>query len=268
MSVFSRKRAAPTRAEYERSFAAFGRWCSDSDELALPASREAILGYARFLRGSVSPASIRTRLAAINAAHCDQKKTAPIDRRLWGDLAHALKGQPEGERKKFGLVDMDLSRLLSSCGDQKPNDIRDRAIMLCSRHAALTISQVIELSMADLEWTDRGCRLRIDPPRELVRIQDRWSVCPVRTLKRWLAVDGRVAGPVFSITRMGVQRMMERRMSAVGLDRVKYSHISLRFGMWVDLAHAGKDTREIARTYGVSVDQLAKILERHGSRSG
>ena len=104
----------------------------------------------------------------------------------------------------------------------------------------------------------------MDPLRELVRIKDRWSVCPVRTLKRWLAVDGRAAGPVFGITANGVRRMMEHRLKKVGLDRVKYSYISLRFGMWIDLAYAGKDTREIARTYGVSVHQVAQILERHG----
>ncbi|HYW48815.1 MAG TPA: hypothetical protein VE959_38480 [Bryobacteraceae bacterium] len=55
-----------------------------------------------------------------------------------------------------------------------------------------------------------------------------------------------------------------RRLKRARLDRVKYSHISLRFGLWVDLACAGTDTREIARAYGVSVNEVAHILERHG----
>jgi hypothetical protein len=58
--------------------------------------------------------------------------------------------------------------------------------------------------------------------------------------------------------------MIERRLKAAKLDLVKYSHISLRFGMWVDLASVGKDTREIARTYGASVKEVAEILDRHG----
>ena len=48
-SVFSERRAASTRREYVRRFACFQTWCEDSDECAMPASRETMLDYGRYL---------------------------------------------------------------------------------------------------------------------------------------------------------------------------------------------------------------------------
>ena len=265
---FSPVRKPLTRAQYERQFAEFQQWCANSDAgPPLPTSRETVLAYVQHLvrMGRLGRCAIRTRLAAINAAHRDKKKTAPIDARLRRDLVRVLRRRPEGDRQKYGLTDSDLCRLLATCGREKANDIRDRAIILCSRHAALTRGEVVALSMADLEWTGRGCVLRIDPPRELMR-QKTSLVCPVRALERWLAVDGHRTGLVFhSANAGGVSRMIMRRLESAKLDRMKYSHVSLRFGRWVDLACAGTETREIARAYGVSVSEVAKILERHGA---
>jgi integrase len=154
--------------------------------------------------------------------------------------------------------------------------IRDRALLLIGFAGAFRRSELVSLTMADIEFVKQGVTLRLQfsktdqegQGRRIAIPHARGAVCPVLALQQWLEVSGINDGPVFrSVTRHGVisdtpltpqsvALVVKERAFAVGLDPANYAGHSLRAGLVTSAAQLGVSSWKIRAQTGHKSDAM------------
>ena len=232
-------RAPGTRAKYEAEWAAFGRWCRERGHPALPASPGAVAVYLSALADRhLAPSTIGRILAAIGHHH-------------W------LAGVVAPHKGEGGTVIADVLA-----------DVRDRALVSFGMASALRRSELVALTVAGLERTPDGLRVRVVRSKTdqegrgtVIAVPDGRRLNPVAHLNAWLARAGTGEGPVFrslvngrvgsALTDQSVLLIVKRRAAADGASIWKMREVSRHKSVQVlsdyvqnsDLLkdHAGKD---------------------------
>jgi len=240
-----------TRRRYAAAWCAFSAWCDAKGWSALPASPEVVSSYLRGLAAS----SLRVALAAINHCHVGSGHQAPgrsdvVKSGLAGD--HRLIRQARRVRRKTGLVPGDLRTVISRLDLDSIKGLRDRALLLVGYAAALRRSELVGLTVDDVEiHVDRhGMRVHIRDAKTAVHDEVQFvdiqaardlHLCPINALQEWLDAAGIDAGPLFRRIRKGGQvqstpltgrsvgRLVKQLASEAGLGG-DYGGHSLRAG--------------------------------------
>jgi integrase len=159
--------------------------------------------------------------------------------------------------------------------------IRDKALLLVGFAGALRRSELVALTVADLDFTPEGLvvalrRSKTDQEgkgRKIGIPPGRARTCPVRALQDWLEAAGIGEGAVFRgvnrhgqvadkpLTGRSVARIIQRAAERAGLDSTRFAGHSLRAGLVTTAAKAGKPTHSImAQTGHKSVGMVQKYI--------
>ncbi len=133
--------------------------------------------------------------------------------------------------------------------------------------AALRRAEIAALDLADLRFTENGVELVIrasktDQRRAGARVfvPNGGALCPVRALKRWLAVSDIEEGPLFRrisradrvlaarLSGQGIATAIKRAGEAAGLDPDTLGGHSLRAGFVTEAARRGETAFRIMAT--------------------
>ena len=276
-------RAPRTLEAYRRAWRAFTMWCEGKDLASLPAAPEAVALYlaARAEQGR-KPATIALDLAAIGAAHKAAGHPSP-------SLPESVRQVLAGIRRTLGVAQRRVAPLLPSelraISTDLPEGLlglRDRALLLVGFAGAFRRSELAQLEVRDLTFTEDGLEVLLRRSKtdqegagetKGLPCGSDPATCPVRSLKAWLEVAQLQEGPVFrEVTRHGrlgttslagrsIARIVKRNASAAGLDPARYSGHSLRAGLATAAAKAGKSTLAIMRQTGhKSADMVARYV--------
>jgi len=165
-------RAASTRAKYLQHWTAFGLWCQEAGQRALPAEPAVVAVHLSALAAAgIAPQTLALRMAAIGYAHRQAGEAPPHKVRggtvILDILAGARRswGKPPA-RKAAADSDLIWSMLHEIKGDSL-RDVRDRALLSFGMVSCLRRSEITALDVADL------VRAPEEPARHHPPLQDR-----------------------------------------------------------------------------------------------
>lgn len=241
----------------------------------MPATPEVVAQYLATHAGHFTAATLSRRLVSIGRAHTSMGLLSPTDT----DLVRATL---RGIRRTFGTsqrqvapaVKEDVLAMVAGLFGTK--GIRDRALLLIGFAGAFRRSELVSLTVADIEFVKQGVTLLLQfsktdqegQGRKIAIPHARGAVCPVLALQQWLEVSGINDGPVFrsvnrhgvvsdtALTPQAVALVVKERALAVGLDPTKYAGHSLRAGLVTSAAQLGVSSWKIRAQTGHKSDAM------------
>jgi integrase len=245
-------RSLATRRAYAADIAAFSAWGGQ-----VPASPESV---ARYLAAfdTLAASTLRRRLAAIADAHQAAGQPDPTKHPLVRKVFRGIRRVHGARTDAATPLDIDmLARIIAAL----PHDltaIRDRALLLVGFFCALRRSELVGLTVEELDrrpdgWIITIQRSKTDPygRGQYVPLPAlRGPLCPTAAVTDWLAIAAIAEGPVFRTVgpdhniastlhapQVGV--ILRKRATEAGLDVQRLSAHSLRSGFAVSATRAG-----------------------------
>ena len=265
-----------------RDFCAFARLIG---RVPHPADAETVALYATDLarRGRV-PATIARRLVSIAVYHRAAGYPSPTAHGVVRAVVSGLRRQLGVAQQQKTALEIDPLRAVIARIPGDARGLRDRALLLIGWAAALRRSELAALGASDLRFEPDGLVIELSRSKtdqegagEVVAIPGGSMVetCPVRALRKWLAIAGE-DGAVFrridrhgnigsNLTATAIAAIIRTRATAAGIPGDFAAH-SLRAGFATTAARAGRSEAAIMRHGRWKSIQVARRYIRHGSR--
>ena len=273
--------AASTMRSYRNDFAAFAAWCTARSLVALPATPEVVAGFLDDQAASLSPATVRRRIAGIRKVHRLMLHPDPTtDDAVLHALRRASRLKSCRPEQALALTRARRNTLIAACGFDM-RGLRDRALVAVGYDTLCRRSEIVALRVEDIAPRARGgatvtLRRSRTCPVELARTA--WlSTRGAGILHAWLEAAAITEGPVFRpvyqnvpirrfLNGYTVNRLQKELALRAGLPpgetSLARSH-SFRIGAAQDLLEAGRDTLTIMRAGGwTSTNVLSTYLEQ------
>ena len=262
-------KAAATRRAYVSDWGAFVRWCTDRQLEALPASCETAARYLSVLAEAGKKVStIRRAMSAITFFHRLQEYEPPIN--------EAVRAVMAGIRRQLGVrvdkkapVTVDLVRKMIRLVPGTLIGARDRALLLVGFAGAFRRSELVALTVEDLERHNDGLLLHIRKSKTDQEGAGRQVAIPrggklhvAEALEAWLGAASITTGPLFrAVDRHGriadrglddqsVATIVKRYATRVGMDPDGFGAHSLRSGFVTSALESGADALRVMDVTG------------------
>jgi len=271
--------APNTRRAYRDDLAHFTTWGG-----TVPTPPETLARYLAEHADRLAVATLARRLVSIGKAHTMQSQPNPAATDLVKLTMRGIRrtyGKPQ--RQAAAAIKEDVLAMVAAM-DDSIKDLRDRALILVGFAGAFRRSELVGITLADIERVPQGIVITL--PRSKTD-QDghgrkvgipfaRGKACPVLALDAWLNASNLTEGPLFrSINRHGhvgdtrlsgeaVAIVVKEWAEAVGLDPDRYSGHSLRAGLATSAATAGVASWKIRQQTGHASDAMLGRYIRDG----
>lgn len=242
---------------------------------AVPASPEMVARYLAAHAGHHAIATLARRLVSIGKAHTTQGHPSPVDTDLVRATLRGIRHTHGSAQRQVAPAEKEdvLSMVAGLAGIK---GIRDKALLLLGFAGAFRRSELVGLTVADIEHAKQGLiiQLRFSKTdqegwgRKVAIPLGRGVVCPVLALQEWLAVSGITEGAIFrgvnrhgaisasAMTSQVVALVVKERAIAVGLDPDRYAGHSLRAGLVTSAAKLGVSSWKIRQQTGHKSDAM------------
>ncbi len=271
-----RGRAANTISAYRRDLRGYIAWLSTRERSLAEVTEADLIDYVMELRSrDLAPASVARSLVPVRSLHrfLAEEGRAPSDPGAQLELPRVPRGVPKA------LSEPEILRLLASPTGDEPLARRDRAMLEVLYGTGLRVSELVGLSMGDLDLDDalirafgKGSRERIVPVGNHA----------LRALVAWLGAGGRPevvptqwarrgdADAVFlnarggRLTRQGAWDVLRRHGERVGLQGKLSPHV-LRHSCATHMLDHGADIRAVQELLGhasISTTQLYTLVSK------
>jgi integrase/recombinase XerD len=279
--VSERGRAANTVAAYRRDLLAYCAWLRARGLDLGDVDSAAIQSYVAALRAEgKAPASVARALVAVRSLHTflAEEGEAPADPGRGVDAPRVPRGLPKA------LSEADVTMLLDAVVGLEPTARRDRAILEVLYGAGLRISELVGLSLGDLDVDGgslrafgKGSKERIVPLVGMARaaVQDwlapsgRGALEPERWARRGDAEAVFLNARGGRLSRQGAWGVVRRYGDRVGLGERLTPHV-LRHSCATHLLDHGADIRVVQELLGhasISTTQLYTLVSTERLRS-
>jgi integrase/recombinase XerD len=279
--VSERGRAANTVAAYRRDLLAYCAWLRARGLALGDVDSAAIQSYVAALRAEgKAPASVARALVAVRSLHTflAEEGAAPADPGRGVDAPRVPRGLPKA------LSEADVTMLLDAVVGLEPTARRDRAILEVLYGAGLRISELVGLSLGDLDVDGgslrafgKGSKERIVPLVGMARaaVQDwlapsgRGALEPERWARRGDAEAVFLNARGGRLSRQGAWGVVRRYGDRVGLGERLTPHV-LRHSCATHLLDHGADIRVVQELLGhasISTTQLYTLVSTERLRS-
>ena len=257
---YLRERHAPaTRRAYVSDARIFAAWCQARGYEALPALPEVVVLFVSSeAQAGVRYSTISRRVAAIRYAHQAAGYESPTGRDL-------VKASLAGIRRTVGVAKVQkapatverIVEMVKSCPDTLQGR-RDKALLLLGFAGAFRRSELVALTVEDLEETGDGLRVTIRKSKtdqegagQVVAILNGSRLRVVEAVAAWREAAGITTGPLLRSLRKGggvsvqglstksVGEIVKAYAGRVGLDPAEFGGHSLRAGFLTSAAEAG-----------------------------
>ena len=166
----------------------------------------------------------------------------------------------------------ELHLLLEAVGCESLHGLRDSTLFLLSFYGAFRRSEIVAVSVEDIEWRPQGITITLHhsktnktgriETKSIMRAPAGTAYCPVAMLEAWLAASGITRGAIFrGISQkgnLGAGRMsaenvyvrMKQGLEKSGLTTEGYTPHSFRAGFITEAHLRGKSDIQIKRVSG------------------
>jgi site-specific recombinase XerD len=283
----TRAKGDGTRRAYRSAWRSFEAWCRDLGREPLAADPDTIAMYVvRCADQGFAVSSIRVHLAAIRTAHLLAGLSVDLRHpRLAMVVEGITRAKGTRPRRQAAPAVPGVLRLMIAArpAPDTPLGARDRAMLLLGFGAALRRSELVALTLGDVETVPgRGLRVLVRRSKtdqhgagQAIAVwanPDQPGVCPLAVLETWLAhrreaadldwtasATARAERPLFcAVTKAGrvtgtglsdkaVVRLVKQAAADAGLDPERFSGHSLRAGLATAAGDAGAGLAELMR---------------------
>ncbi len=276
--------AGSTRRAYRAGLSAFRAWCEAENVDALPASPQSVAAFlAAEAEAGYRPATLGQRVAAIRWAHEAAGQESPTRAKL---VTAALQGirrklGTAPNRKAPATVDR-LAAMVSHADPETLKGKRDRVLLLFGFASAMRRSELVALTVEDLEQTERGLLVTLRRSKtdqeghghtRAIPLGRSLETCPVAALNAWIEAAGISEGRLLrSVTRHGQvgESLSTRALADVvkhyakraGFDPDEFSGHSLRAGFVTSAAEKGRSTERIMDHTGHQSAAMVRVYTR------
>ena len=277
-------RAASTQRAYASDWRRFSAWCLARQLETLPADPRVVAVFlaAEAELGS-APLTIGRRLAAIGWMHRRAGLQPPQAR----EGAAAILEVIAGIRRSHGVApvkkhaaDADVLRdILRAISGDDLRSVRDRALLAFGMAGAFRRSELVTLTVSDVEWVKEGLRVSIrrgktdqEGAGATIAIPEGRRLRPKALLDAWVQQGGVVDGFLFRrlirgkageatvsaspMSDRAVARLVQARVLTAGYDPLSFAGHSLRSGFLTAAARSGASIfkmREVSRHKSMQV---------------
>ncbi len=283
----TRARGEGTRRAYRSAWRSFERWCHSLGREPLAADPDTIAMYVvRCADAGFAVSSIRVHLAAIRTAHLLAGLSLDLRHpRLAMVVEGVTRAKGVRPRRQAAPAVPGVLRLMVAKrpSPDTPLGARDRAMLLLGFGAALRRSELVALTLGNVEVVpERGLRVLVRRSKTDQQGQgqeiavwanpDQPGFCPAVALARWMehrreasdldwtaSATSRAERPLFcAVTKTGkltggplsdkaVARLVKQAALDAGLDPERYSGHSLRAGLATAAGDEGARLAELMR---------------------
>ena len=251
-------RSSATTRAYKADVAAYTVWGGP-----IPASPEVVATYLAS-SASLAAATLRRRLAAIADAHQAIGQPDPTKHPLVRKVFRGIRRVHGAQVHAATPLDIDMLAQIIAVLPEDLAGVRDRALLLVGFFCALRRSELVALTVDDLDrrpdgWIVTIQRSKTDPyghGQSVPLPALRGPLCPTAAIANWLAVSTIVEGPIFRTvgpnqkptsplpaSQVGV--VLRQRAGEAGLATIGLSAHSLRSGFAVSATRAGVAAAQI-----------------------
>lgn len=262
--------SANSRRAYLTDINHFLVWGGD-----IPASPEMVAHYLASHAEQHKVATLARRLVSIGKAHTIQGISSPINTELVRATMRGIRHtHGSAQRQVAPAVKEDVLSMVAGLHGIK--GMRDMALLLIGFSGAFRRSELVSLSVGDIEHCKQGviAHVRFSKTdqegrgRRVAIPFARGSVCPVMALQQWLAAANIMEGPIFravnrhgvisdaQLTPQAVALIVKNRAFASGLDPSNYAGHSLRSGLVTSAAMLGVSSWKIRQQTGHKSDAM------------
>lgn len=269
-----------TARAYESDWKHFSAWCQRHGREARPARVETIGLYLGDVAPGYSLATIERRLATISTMHKERGYESPATvsegplRRVWrGIVREKTRQQDKAEPLMAEDLRLTVQHLpTGGSGELTITSLRDRAILLVGWAGALRRSEIVGLTVGDLDFVPgEGVNVFIERSKgdqegegllKGIPYGSHADTCPVSALRMWLGAAEIDSGPVFrrfyrggsvgssALTAQYVSIILKEHAGRAGLPTESLSAHSLRSGFITQAIRAGKAERRVKEHSG------------------
>ncbi|MBI1282533.1 MAG: tyrosine-type recombinase/integrase [Anaerolineaceae bacterium] len=255
-----------TLIAYRSDWRHFTQWCEKNGLDPLPASVGTVVLYVTACAPRYKLSTIQRRLTAISQRHKTQDLEPPTSHKAVHSLLASIQRETHYRPNKKEALHLSVLNQLMEHVPDGLKGVRDRAILLVGFWGCLRRSEIANLNVDDITFTDEGVTIAVQYSKtdqsgkgEKVGLCYRPNVatCPVRALQRWLEASGLTDGALFrhvkadaikpyvlkkggkvvsvceSITGTVVAHAVKKYAKKAGLDAANFSGHSLRRGFAV-----------------------------------
>jgi site-specific recombinase XerD len=285
--------SANTRRAYRADWHHFAAWCGAQGRRALPAAGETVAAYVVSLEAEgFAVSTVRRRVATISKAHGSQVPDAPNPARselVRGVVRGIARTRAEGNGKGAApILPGHVRGMIDRLEGEGVKAARDRALVLFLLASGARRSELVGLTVADLDWSDpRGVvvtitRSKTDQTGEGREVSisrgTHGDTCPVRALIGYLEAAGISSGPVFrsvdkhgnvsdkGMTGAGVSYVVKRAAEISGMNPAQVSPHGFRAGHVSARRAAGEDAAAVMDTTGHRSVAMLRRYDRASRR--
>lgn len=280
-------RADATKRIYRSDWQQFVAWCDTHTVPSLPATPATVAAFIADLADQGLKAStINRKLSAIQFAHrlggADNPTSNPLVESVAAGIRRSLGVAPQG---KSAATTAHVRMMVAAL----PTDLyglRDRALILLGFATAARRSELVALTVDDLDFCPEGVRIRVRRSKtdqegmgmvKGVPYGAQLATCPIRALAAYLRAAGITSGPIFRridrhgtlgkapLSEQSVARIVKAAAKAAGLDPRHYGGHSLRAGLATSAAAAGVEERHIMQQGGWKSERMVRRYIRDGN---
>lgn len=251
-----------TRKFYTIDLRIFSEWCQSLGLETQPATSDTV---ARFLvaqaQMGIKPATLVRRLAAIKMIHEALGYDSPTQHKLVKSVLKGIKREKGvAPKKKAPATAERIANMIAHCSSDTLIGLRDKALLLLGFSGAFRRSELVALTVNDIERTPEGIKVTIRKSKtdqegmgQVIAIPNGTRFRIVDTLMAWLSTANITSGPLFRGVKKGghLQKtaLSDRAISDIvklyarkaGLTEDDFSGHSLRAGFITSGAAAGAD---------------------------
>lgn len=261
--------ASNTQRAYAAQWRAFAAWCEENGADSLPAAPGTVAAYLASMADSGKKvATMDSARAAIRKAHEASGHPDPTAAPLVKQTLKGIRRQKGvAVTQKAPVLTADLRRMMAVIPSDTLRGKRDRAVLLVGFAGAFRRSELVALTVEDIQETVEGVLLTIRRSKtdqegrgdeKGIERGEYPDLCPVSALLDYLRAAGITSGPVFrnigkggrvgeQLTAQSVALIVKASASAAKLDTAKYAGHSLRAGMVTQAAKNGVPVIDIMR---------------------
>lgn len=273
-------RATSTQRVYASDWRIFLAWCEARSIEALPADPRAVATFlAAEADKGAKPTTIGRRLAAIGYYHKQGGMQPPQAREGAAVISQVLGGirrtkgvRPIRKRAADGDALRDMLRAIEGDGLRS---VRDRAVLALGMAAALRRSEIVALTLEDIELVAEGLKVivrgsKTDQERAgvVIAVPEGRRIRPKALLLAWMEAAAHQDGALFRkltpadkltaspMSDRAIARLVQKHAAAAGYDPAHYAGHSLRAGFLTEAEATGASIfkmQEVSRHKSVQV---------------
>jgi integrase len=277
-----------TRRGYAADWRLFEGWAYPQGLSSLPLEQTTVVRYVTHL--FTEGAKVKTIERALAGIVFHQRssgfswQSSELLKETMAGIRRTRAEQGERTTKKQAITKVILVKMLETLDISTLSGLRDRAILLLAWTAAGRRSEITELDVGDVEFTDQGMIIR---PKKTKTDQEGKEtekgiplavdarLCATRAVQAWVERAGIESGPLFrgftlqgklretALTSQVVAFIVKKACLSAGLDHTKFSGHSLRAGLITEAADQDVDENVIARQSGHRSVAILRGYIRH-----